>query len=216
MPMARVKTTVTEGVADYLARHSRQDDVLARVERETAARPDAMMQVTPDEGALLGMLARLVGARQALEVGTFTGYSAICIARGLGEHGSLLCLEIDPGYAATARRNLASAGLQDRAEVRVGPAAQSLKELPELEAYDFAFVDADKPGYPEYYELVLSRLRPGGVMLIDNVLYGGRILEPDGPGAEAIDALNRKIATDERVDCAMVAISDGIMFVRKR
>jgi caffeoyl-CoA O-methyltransferase len=212
------RTAITPELQTYMIEHgARQDELLRRIERETHELGDAaVMQVSPDQGAFIELLVRSLGAERALEVGTFTGYSAICIARGLGEDGSLLCLELDPGYAATARLNLAAAGLDERVEVQVGPAAQSLKALPEVEAYDFAFIDADKPGYPEYYELVLARLRRGGVILIDNVLYSGGVLEPDGPGAQAIDGLNRKIATDVRVDCAMVAISDGIMFVRKR
>ena len=214
--MARVKTTVTEGVADYLARHSRQDDVLARVERETAARPDAMMQVTPDEGALLGMLARLVGAKKALEVGTFTGYSAICIARGLAAGGTLTCLELDPELAATARANLETAGVADRVEIRVGPAGETLRMMPEEPTYDFAFLDADKTGYPDYYEQILPRLQPGGLLLLDNVLLGGRVVEPEDDRARTMDALNRRVAEDERVDSAMTLVADGLTLVRKR
>ena len=212
-------TRITPELHGYMIEHgARQDDVLARVERETTALgASAVMQVAPDQGALLELLVRSLGVRRALEVGSFTGYSAICIARGLGEDGSLLCLELDPGYAATAQRNLEAAGLAGRAEVRVGPAVASLRALPEEEAFDLAFIDADKASYPEYYELALARLRRGGVLMLDNALFGGRVLEPEGnAGAAAIDALNRRIATDERVDCALVAISDGIMFARKR
>jgi caffeoyl-CoA O-methyltransferase len=218
MSNREAKTEITPELQDYMIENgARQDELLARVERETSALGDiAVMQVSPDEGALLELLVRSHGVRRALEVGTFTGYSAICIARGLAPGGSLLCLELDPGYAATARRNLGAAGLDGVAEVRIGPAGESLRQLPEEEAFDFAFVDADKPGYPDYYEQVLARLRPGGLLLLDNVLYGGDVLEPDGLGARAIDALNRRIAADERVDCAMVAVADGIMFVRKR
>jgi caffeoyl-CoA O-methyltransferase len=214
--MARVKTTVTEGVAEYLARHSRQDDVLARVERETAARPDAMMQVTPDEGALLGMLARLVGAKKALELGTFTGYSAICIARGLAEGGTLTCLELDPELAAIARANLETAGVADRVEIRVGPAGDALRAMPEEPTYDFVFLDADKTGYPDYYEQILPRLIPGGLLLLDNVLLRGAVVEPEDDRARMMDALNRRVAEDERVDSAMTLVADGLTLVRRR
>jgi caffeoyl-CoA O-methyltransferase len=214
--MARVKTTVTEGVAEYLARHSRQDDVLARVERETAARPDAMMQVTPDEGALLGMLARLVGAKKALELGTFTGYSAICIARGLAEGGTLTCLELDPELAAIARANLETAGVADRVEIRVGPAGDALRAMPEEPTYDFVFLDADKTGYPDYYEQILPRLIPGGLLLLDNVLLRGAVVEPEDDRARMMDALNRRVAEDERVDSAMTLVADGLTLVRLR
>jgi caffeoyl-CoA O-methyltransferase len=129
--MARAKMGITPEIGDYLARHARQDEILARVEKETAARPDAQMQVSPDEGALLTLLAQLVGATRALEVGTFTGYSAICIARGLAAGGTLTCLELSPEFAATALANVEAAGLADRVEIKLGPADAALRALPE-------------------------------------------------------------------------------------
>jgi caffeoyl-CoA O-methyltransferase len=214
--MPRMKTTVTEDVGDYLARHSRQDEVLAAVERETSTRADAMMQITPDEGALLTMLARLTHARRALEVGTFTGYSAISITRGLAEGGTLLCLELQQEFAEIARRNIAAAGLQDRVEIRVGPAGASLRALPDEPTFDFAFLDADKMGYPEYYELIVPRLLPGGLLLLDNVLLGGRVVDADDERTRTIDALNERITADERVDSVMALVADGLTFVRRR
>jgi caffeoyl-CoA O-methyltransferase len=186
------------------------------VERKTAARPDAMMQVTPDEGALLGMLARLVGAKKALELGTFTGYSAICIARGLAEGGTLTCLELDPELAAIARANLETAGVADRVEIRVGPAGDALRAMPEEPTYDFVFLDADKTGYPDYYEQILPRLIPGGLLLLDNVLLRGAVVEPEDDRARMMDALNRRVAEDERVDSAMTLVADGLTLVRRR
>jgi caffeoyl-CoA O-methyltransferase len=214
--MPRVKTEVTEELGEYLARHSGQDEVLARVERETAERPDAMMQITPDEGALLTMLARLTQARRALEVGTFTGYSAISIARGLAEGGTLLCLELEQEFADIAGRNLEDAGLADRVEIRVGPADDGLRALPEEPTFDFVFLDADKLGYPAYYDMIVPRLLPGGLLLLDNVLLRGRVVEPDDERTRTIDALNERITADERVDSVMAFVADGLTFVRRR
>jgi caffeoyl-CoA O-methyltransferase len=202
----------------YMVDHgARQDEVLARIERETEALGDiAVMQVAPDEGALLTLLVRAIGAGRAVEVGTFTGYSAVCIARGLDAGGTLLACEISEEWAAIARRNLEAAGVADRVEVRVAPAADTLRALPDDEAVDFAFIDADKTGYPVYYEELLRRLRPGGLMALDNVLLGGRVLRPEDDSARVMHALNEAIARDERVDCAMIGVADGITLVRKR
>jgi caffeoyl-CoA O-methyltransferase len=211
-----VKTESSEAIAHYLAEHARQDDVLARVERETAAHPRARMQVSPDQGALLTVLVKATNARNALEIGTFTGYSAICIARGLPDGGRLTCLEIDPDFAATAQRNLDAAGLSDRVTIVLGPAEDTLAGMAETPAYDFVFLDADKQAYADYYELVLPRTKPGGLILIDNTLLGGRVLDPSDDSSRSVAALNDRIARDERVDSAMALIADGVTFVRKR
>ncbi|MEA2141710.1 MAG: caffeoyl-CoA O-methyltransferase [Solirubrobacteraceae bacterium] len=210
------KTTFSPDALEYLAQHSRQDDVLAEVERETAERSDAMMQISPDQGALMTLLAKLVGASNALEVGTFTGYSAICIGRGLADDGALTCLELDADLAAIARRNIAAAGLEDRVAIRVGPAKDSLEAMPEEPTYDYVFLDADKQTYPDYYELILPRMKQGGLLLIDNMLLGGRVLDPQDDRSRIVDELNDRIANDERVDQAMVLVADGVTFVRKR
>jgi caffeoyl-CoA O-methyltransferase len=190
--------------------------VLARVERETKGHPRARMQISPDQGALLTLLVKATRASNALEVGTFTGYSAICIARGLAEGGRLTCLEIDPDFAATARRNLDDAGVGDRVTIELGPAEETLRRVPEDPTYDFVFIDADKQAYADYYELVLARTKPGGLILIDNALLGGRVIDPQDDSARAVAALNDRIATDERVDSAMALIADGVTFARKR
>ena len=198
---------------------ARQDELLRRVERDTETLGDiAVMQIAADQGALLELLVRLLDARLAVEVGTFTGYSAICIARGLERDGRLVCCEIDEGYARTAEENLRDAGLGEVVEVRVGPALDTLRAMPATEEVDFAFVDADKPGYADYYEELLRRLRPGGLMVLDNVLLRGRVLDPgpDDEAAHAMQRLNGAIASDERVDVAMVGVADGITLVRKR
>jgi caffeoyl-CoA O-methyltransferase len=214
--MALVKAQMTQDVVDYLARHARQDEVLERVARETARMPRAEMATTPDEAALLTLLARLVGASRALEVGTFTGYGAISIARGLAPGGRLTCLELDEEYAEIARRNLEEAGVADRVEMVVGPALEWLRALPAEPAFDYVFLDADKPGYPAYYEELVPRLLPGGLLLIDNVLARGRVTDPQDERDRIIDALNDRVTADERVDSAMVLVADGLTFVRRR
>ena len=214
--MTLVKTKVTQEVADYLARHARKDEVLERVARETGEMPNAVMATTPDEAALLTMLAQLVGARRALEVGTFTGYGAISIARGLADGGRLTCLELDEEYAATARRNLDDAGVADRVDVVVGPALETLRAMPAEPTFDYVFLDADKTGYPDYYEELVPRLLPGGLLLIDNVLLGGGVTDPQDERERIMDALNERITADDRVDSVMVFVADGLTFVRRR
>ena len=215
--MARRFLEPTDELVDYLARWgARTDDALDRVRAETAERPDAQMQISPDQGALMELVVRLIGAKDALEVGTYTGYSAICIARGLDEQGRLTCLELSEEFAAMARRNIDDAGVGDRVEIRIGPAKQALEAMPAEPAFDLAFIDADKPGYADYYELVLARMRRGGLILLDNMLQGGRVVDPDTENARAIDALNRRIHDDERVDAAMTIAADGLTFARVR
>lgn len=214
--MALVKTEVTQEVVDYLARHARSDAVLERVARETAEMPRAEMATTPDEAALLTILASLVGARRALEVGTFTGYGAISIARGLADGGRLTCLEVEEEYAAIARRNLEDAGVAARVEIIVGPALASLCAMPAEPTFDYVFLDADKTGYPDYYEEIVPRLLPGGLLLIDNVLLRGRVTDPQDERERVIDALNNHVTADERVDSVMVLVADGLTFARRR
>jgi caffeoyl-CoA O-methyltransferase len=203
----------------YLVEHSSaRDDALLAVERDTEALGDiAVMQTSPEQGALFTVLVGAMGARLAVEVGTFTGYGAICIARGLAGGGRLICCELDPERAAVAQANLDRAGVGDRAEVRAGPALETLRALPADAAIDFAFVDADKPAYSDYFEELLPRMRTGGLIALDNVLQSGRVLDPD-PGDEstrAMAALNDRLAADPRVEVAMVAVADGITFARK-
>ena len=216
-PMPRGGIETTPDLLAYLGKYgARTDAVLDRVRAETAEMPSAQMQVTADQGALIELLVKLIGARRAVEVGTFTGYSAICIARGLGEEGRLTCLELDPERAEIARGNLEAAGVLERVEILVGPAGESLEAMAAVATFDFAFVDADKAGYPEYYELVLERMRPGGLILLDNMLQSGRVLTRESENARVIDELNRRIHEDERVDMAMTISADGLTFVRVR
>ncbi len=213
-------TALDDDLHAYLVEHgSRQDEVLARVQEETAAMGSiSAMQIAPDQGAFMEILTRAIGAQEALEIGTFTGYSAISIARGLAPAGRLLCLELSEEFAETAAGNLAAAGVADRVEIITGPAVETLRKLPEREHFDLVFIDADKTGYPVYFEEALKRTRSGGLILLDNMLQDGRVLDPDpdDESTNAIVALNEKLAGDERVDIAMVAIADGITIARKR
>ena len=202
---------------------ARQDAVLARVQAETEAMGDiAVMQIAPDQGAFMTLLARSIGAREAIELGTFTGYSAICIARGLVPGGRLICCELSEEYAETAARNFEAAGVGERIEIRIGPALGTVRALPDREVFDVAFIDADKTGYPDYYEALLPRMRPGGLILLDNVLGAGRVLHPEdleGDSAASVAAIRahqRGVRDDERVDVAMVGIADGLTLARKR
>lgn len=211
---------MTEELAAYVTAHADgRDDVLRRVESENLELGSlAQMQTSPDQAALLELLARATGARRAVEVGTFTGYGAIRIARGVGREGSLLCCEIDPDRAATARRNLDAAGVGDRVEIRVGPAIDTLRSLPAEPLFDLAYLDADKAGYPAYYDELVPRLAPNGLLAIDNVLLSGRVLDPPSgdDGARAVADLNDRIPSDDRVDSVMLGMADGLTLVRRR
>jgi caffeoyl-CoA O-methyltransferase len=204
----------------YLVAHGTPPDaVLAELAEETRrAGPVALMQVAPEQGTFLTFLVRLVGARRAIEVGTFTGYSALCIARGLPAGGRLLCCDVSEEWTAVGRRFWEKAGVADKIELRIAPAAETLRALPAAEDWDFAFIDADKPGYPVYYEEILRRLRPGGLILADNVLWMGRVADPSAqdPATKAIRAFNDLVARDERVDRVMIPLSDGLTLIRKR
>jgi caffeoyl-CoA O-methyltransferase len=206
----------TPELNEYLTRNAGQDEVLEQVARETSKLPEAGMQSRPDQGALLTMLARLVSAKIAVEVGTFTGYGAICIARGLAAGGHLTCFEVSEDYAAIARRNLTLAGVDDRVSVQIGPADEALATLPDEPHIDLAYVDADKTGYPGYYDALVPRLRPGGVLVLDNMLLGGRVLDPQDDRSRTMAALNQRIAADERVDSVLLGLSDGVTVARRR
>jgi len=216
-------TALNDELHDYLVEHgAREDDVLRRLREETAERlPDLInMQIAPDQGAFLTMLARLIGARRALELGTFTGYSAICIARGLAEGGTLIACDVSEEWTAIARRYWEEAGVADWIDLRIGPALETLAGLAEDEPFDLAFIDADKSEYPDYYEHCLRLLRPGGLILLDNVLGGGLVVGEVEEGrreyVESIKRTNELIAADERVDLAMVGVADGVTMARVR
>jgi caffeoyl-CoA O-methyltransferase len=207
--------------ADYCLAHSTQpDEVLAELIAETREATGGMagMQVSHDEGGLLTMLTRLTGAKNAVEVGTFTGYSSICIARGLAEGGKLLACDVSEEWTSIARRYWDRTGLADRIELKIGPALDTLRALPARQDIDFAFIDADKESYPAYYEELLRRLRPGGLIVLDNVFLGGRVFDPAFQEERQVimRELNQRIAADERVDAVMLSVRDGVTVARKR
>jgi caffeoyl-CoA O-methyltransferase len=211
---------LTPEIHAYLVEHgSPPDAVLQDLAQETARLgPISMMQIAPEQGAFMTLLARAIGARRAVEVGTFTGYSALCIARGLPEDGLLLACDVSEEWTAVARRYWERAGVAKRIELRLGPAIETLRALPLEPRFDLGFIDADKPSYPAYYEEILRRLRPGGLVLVDNVLWFGRVADPsaDDEQTRAIRVFNDAVAADPRVDCVMLAVSDGLTILRKR
>jgi caffeoyl-CoA O-methyltransferase len=210
---------VSPEINDYLLAHSEPaDDVLrdlAELTHRELARQSGM-QITHDEGELLTMLVRLTGARQAVEVGTFTGYSSICIARGLPADGHLLCCDVSEEYTSIARDHWERAGLTDRIELRIAPAVETLRSLAADPYLDFAFIDADKVGYPAYVEEILPRLRTGGLMVLDNMLRDGRVLAPESDDDRAIHELNESLVADDRVDVVLLPVRDGVSLARKR
>jgi caffeoyl-CoA O-methyltransferase len=210
----------TPEVVDYAVGHSLPPDPVQRdlvtLTRETFPQ-HARMQIAPEQGPLLTILTRLTGGRSAVEVGTFTGYSSVSIARGLAPGGRLLCCDISEPATALARRAWQDAGLADRIDLRLGPAVDTLRAQPVEERYDFSFVDADKGGYPDYYEELLARTRPGGLLVFDNTLFGGEVLTPGAGGdAARVRAFNASLAVDERVEVALLPIADGLTLARKR
>jgi caffeoyl-CoA O-methyltransferase len=214
-----VMDIVSAAINDYLLAHSEPaDDVLRDLAEETHRELGgrAMMQISHDEGELLTMLVRITGARQAVEVGTFTGYSSICIARGLPDDGHLLCCDVSEEWTAIARRYWERAGVADRIELRIAAAVETLRSLPAEPSLDFAFIDADKTGYPAYVEEILPRLRPGGLMVLDNMLRDGRVLAPENDEDRAIHELNQALVGDDRIDVVLLPVRDGVSLARKR
>jgi len=213
-------TVIDERLADYVARHhsGAGDPLIAELREETTrtAGDLARMQVGEEQATLLGILAASTGARNAIEIGTFTGASSLSVARAIGPTGKLLCCDISREWTDIARRYWARAGVADRIELRIGPAIDTLRSLPDDAAFDFAFVDADKTGYDAYYEAILPRLRPGSLILFDNALQHGRVAEPSDENSRAIVALNAKLVADPRVECVLLTVADGIMVCRKR
>ncbi|MCY1419658.1 O-methyltransferase [compost metagenome] len=199
----------------------RETPLLKRLRDETQALPMARWQVAPEQGQFLALLVKLTGARRLLEVGTFTGYSALCMAAALPADGSLICCDIPGDYNAIARRYWQEAGLIGRIDLRLAPALETLRELERQgqgEQFDLVFIDADKANYPSYLEHALRLLRVGGLALFDNTLWSGRVLEssPESADTRAIQALNLALKDDVRVDLSLLPLGDGLTLCRKR
>lgn len=210
---------MTEDLLSYVNAHTTLfDGVQERLiaETEQLGGP-AIMQVGPDQGALLTMLTQLIGARRVLEIGTFTGYSALCIARGLPADGTLTTCEINPEWIPLAWDAWKRAGVAERIQLRIGPALETIRALDPAESWDLAFIDADKTGYVDYYEAVLPRIRPGGVIIVDNVLWFGTVVEPPfDHSTTVIREFNNHVMADDRVDTVMLTIGDGVSLIRKK
>lgn len=213
-------TYIVPEIAAYLVDHtSPPDDLLEELVAETRrVAPDRMtMQIDAEQGVFLTMLTRLLGARRVVEVGTFTGYSSICFARGLAADGRLLCLDVNEEWTAVARRFWKEAGVAERIELVLGPAADTLGALPDEEVFDLAFIDADKGGYQTYYQEIMKRLRPGGLIIVDNVLWSGRVVDPsvDTPDTVTMREFNDMVMADDRVTSIMLPMGDGLTLINK-
>jgi caffeoyl-CoA O-methyltransferase len=220
MEARRRSEFIAPAIDAYAGDHSTGPDELQRdLQAITLAKTGSrsVMQIGDDQAVLMETIVRAMGARRAVEVGTFTGYSSVAIARGLGPGGRLLCCDVHEEWTDIARDAWERDGIADRVELRIGPAADTLRALPQEEQFDFAFIDADKTGYPIYYEEILPRLRAGGLILIDNVLQGGRVVDETATDESvvAIRALNDTIVADPRVRVVMLPIGDGVSVVQK-
>lgn len=221
--MSSKTTLLVDPLYDYfLANSLREPKVLAALRAETARLPMANMQIAPEQGQFMAFLVELIGAKRAIEIGTFTGYSALCVALAMPPEGRIICCDINEEWTTIGRRYWAEAGVTDKIDLRLAAANKTLDALllaeSRRESFDFAFIDADKTGYDGYYERILRLLRPGGVVAIDNVLWGGSVADPgkNDPDTLAIRAFNAKVVKDERITLSMVPIGDGLTLARKR
>lgn len=220
--MSNRPTLLTDDLHDYLQQHGfREPDILLRLRDETAKDKMALMQISPEQGALMALLTELFGVKRYLEVGVFTGYSALAVGLAMPADGHITALDKSEEWTSVARRYWGEAGIDERVDLRLGDACDSLRQLVAEGAggtYDFAFIDGAKPDYDTYYELCLELIRPGGLIGIDNTFFMGGVLPSDDRSisSETVDALNRKIKSDERVTIAMLPIGDGLTLCRKR
>jgi len=211
---------IDAAIEEYSADHSTGPDIhqakLQAITRERTGRA-AGMQIGDDQAVLMEMIVRAMGAKSAVEVGTFTGYSALAIARGLGPDGRLLCCDVSEEWTSIARDAWKEAGVESRIELRIGPGLETLRALESVEQFDFAFIDADKGNYPRYYDEILPRMRGGGLLLLDNMLQGGRVIDPSATDESvvAIRSMNDTIKQDPRVAVVLLPIGDGVSFVQK-
>ena len=211
---------LTPELYDYLVAHSTERDAtLAELASETASRFPAAagMQIGPEQGTLMTLLTKLTGASRAVEIGTFTGYSAICIARGLPASGRLTCCDVSKEWTSLAQKYWELAGVADRIDLQLRPALETLRAMPAAETFDLAFIDADKTGYVSYWNEVVPRIRPGGMILVDNTLSHGRVIDPavDDPSVQGIRDFNDHAAADARVTLVLLPIGDGLTLARK-
>lgn len=220
--MANRSLQITDELYRYLVEHSvREPEVLARLRAATASLPQAQMQIGPDQGQLMALLARLIGAKRCIEIGVFTGYSSLAVALALPPDGRILACDVSEEWTAIARRFWREAGVDHKIELKLQPATLTLEQLlaaGEAGRYDFAFIDADKPAYDTYYELLLQLLRPGGLIALDNTLWSGHVANPENrdPNTVALRALNDKLHRDERIDVSLLPVGDGLTLARKR
>jgi caffeoyl-CoA O-methyltransferase len=216
----RSSIAVTPELHEYILEHSALPDDVQRSLMEETAKLGRIsgMQIGPEQGAFMTMLTRLVGATLAVEVGTFTGYSSLCIARGLAPGGRLICCDVSEEWTAIGRRHWETAGVADRIDLRIAPAIETLRSLPKERSVDLGFIDADKSGYVGYYEELVARLRPNGVLLVDNVLWSGRVIDSEANDDDtvAIRAFNDHVVADQRVDVVMLPIGDGLTLARMK
>ena len=214
--------TMNESLYRYLVEHSvREHPVLAELRAETAKLPQAVMQIGPEQGQFMALLAKLTGARRCIEVGVFTGYSSLSVALALPDNGSIIALDTSEEWTAIARRHWQKAGVAKKIDLRLGRAMDTLDTLISLQEsgrFDFAFIDADKGNYLGYYERCLELLRPGGLILLDNTLWSGDVADPGNqePDTVALRAVNDALHRDERVDLAQLPVGDGLTLARKR
>jgi caffeoyl-CoA O-methyltransferase len=219
--MARPDHWIEQDIAHYAAAHSSpMDPLIEQLVGETQAKlgPRSRMQISPEQSGFLSLITRVIGARRAVEVGTFTGLSSLSVARALPDDGKLLCCDVSEEWTSIARRYWAKAGVDHKIELRIGPALDTLRALPLDEALDLAFIDADKSNYANYYDELLPRMRRDGLIVVDNTLWSGRVLDDtaDDPDSVAIRALNDALVVDGRVEVVLLPISDGLTLVRKR
>jgi len=220
--MSRETTAMTERLLAYIREVGmREDEDLRKLREETASHPAARMQISPEQGQFMALLVELIGVKRAFEVGTFTGYSAMCVTKAMGRDGRLVALDVSEEYTSIAQEHWKAAGVHQQIELKIGPAAESLEAMVkegEGGTFDFAFIDADKTGYMAYYEYALKLLRPGGLVAIDNVLWNGSVADPKNNDEDtvAIRKINAFIKTDNRVTMSLVPIGDGLTLARKR
>jgi caffeoyl-CoA O-methyltransferase len=211
---------VSRAIHDYLLDHGGRPDAIgsALIEETRALGGISLMQIAPEQGAFMALLARAIGAKRAIEVGTFTGFSALCLARALPEDGQLICCDVSDEWTRVGRPFWEKAGVADRIDLRIAPGIETLRGIRDDDGFDFGFIDADKPNYRAYAEELIRLIRPGGLILVDNVLWQGTVVDPaaEGENVEAIRAFNDWAAQDERVEGVMLAISDGLTVLRVR